>query len=202
LGLAGQTEEELRELTRASLATPSPAQRERVDLAVRQVATDVAEKLPPRWADAVRTATAPRVEELAGALDEAVSEVDLTVRRPIWWMLGAALQYVLVACAVVGFLWLALLGVLRWTGQAQPATPYLGRFPVPSVLFIGGLVLGVLLGWAGGLLARRGARRRRTQAVEQLRSAVGEIAWSRVVAPVAAVLDEHRAAREALAQAF
>ncbi|HVN13569.1 MAG TPA: hypothetical protein VMT69_15860, partial [Kineosporiaceae bacterium] len=202
LGLAEQTEDELRELTRASLASPSPAQRERVDLAVRQVASDVAERLPPRWGDAIRTATAPRVEELAGALDAAVGEVDLTVRRPLWWTAVAVLQYLLVACAAVGFLWLALLGVLRWTGQGPPATPYLGGFPMPTVLFVGGLVLGMLVAWVGGILARRGARRRRSAAVEQLRSAVGEIAWSRVVTPIATVLGEHRTAREALARAF
>ena len=49
LGLGGQAEGRLRELTRASLATPSPSQRERVDLAVHDVAGAVAERLPPRW---------------------------------------------------------------------------------------------------------------------------------------------------------
>ena len=202
LGLAGETEEELRELTRASLASPSPAQRERVDLAVRQVASDVAENLPPRWGDAVRTATAPHVDELAGALDAAVAEMDLTPRRPLWWTLVAGLQYLLVACAVVGFVWLAVLGVLRWSGASAPTTPYAGPLPLPTVLFVGGLVGGALLGWAGAVLARRGARRRRSRALEQLRAAVGEIAWSRVVAPIVTVLGEHRTAREALAQAF
>jgi GTP-binding protein EngB required for normal cell division len=202
LHLDTPAENQLRQLTRASLTTPSPAQRERVELAVRQVASGVAEKLPPLWADSVRTATSPHTDDLAGALDAAVSEVDLTVRRPAWWWVVAVLQYVLVACAIVGFGWLALLGVLRWTGQRQPATPYLGTLPVPTVLFVGGLVLGGLLALLAGSLVRRGARRRRTEAVEELHSAVGEVAWSRVVAPIAAVLAEHRAAREALSSAF
>jgi xanthine/CO dehydrogenase XdhC/CoxF family maturation factor len=70
------------------------------------------------------------------------------------------------------------------------------------VLFVGGLLLGALLGLVAGALVRRGARRRRTEAVEELRAAVGEVAWSRVVAPIGAVLAEHRAAREALSGAF
>ena len=202
LHLDDQAESQLRELTRASLASPSPAQRERVDLAVREVAGGVAEKLPPRWGESVRTATSSRADELAGALDEAVNEVDLTLRRPAWWTMVGVLQYVLVASAVVGFLWLAVLGVLRWTGQTPPATPYVGSLPVPTVLFVGGLVLGALLGWIAGVLVRRGAHRRRSEAVDQLREAVGDVAWSRVVAPMASVLSEHRTAREALSAAF
>jgi hypothetical protein len=202
LNLDGQAESQLRELTRASLAMPSPAQRERVDLAVRQVATAVAEKLPPRWGQAIRTSVSPQPDELAGALDEAVGHVDLTVRRPLWWRLVGLIQYVLVACTLVGFAWLAVLGVLRWTGQSPPEPPYLGPLPMPTVLFVGGLVLGALVGWAAAALVRQGARRRRTEAVEELRTAVGEVAWSRVVAPMARVLAQHRAAREALSGAF
>jgi GTP-binding protein EngB required for normal cell division len=202
LNLDGQAETQLRELTRASLAEPSPAQRERVDLAVRQVATAVAEKLPPRWGESVRTSVSPKPDELAGALDAAVGEVDLTVRRPVWWSVIGGIQYLLVACTVVGFGWLAVLGVLRWGGRPRPEPPYLGSLPLPTVLFVGGLLLGVLLGWAAAALVRRGARRRRTDAVEELRAAVGEVAWSRVVAPMGGVLSEHRAAREALSGAF
>jgi hypothetical protein len=49
---------------------------------------------------------------------------------------------------------------------------------------------------------RRGARRRRIRAVQDLRSAVAEVAWRNVVSPVEEVLADHRAAREALAGAF
>jgi GTPase Era involved in 16S rRNA processing len=202
LRLGGQAEDQLRELTRASLATPSPAQRERVDLAVRDVADAVAEQLPPRWSESVREAAAPDVDELAGALDAAVTEVDLTVRRPVWWTVVRVVQYLLVACAVVGFLWLVLLGVLRWEGSPKPDTLYLHPLPLPTALFAGGLLLGALLGWVASTLVRHGARRRRAEAVEELRGAVGEVAWQRVVGPVGDVLERHHAARQALTTAF
>ena len=202
LRLAGQTEGRLRELTRASLAAPSPAQRERVDLAVGQVSAAVADRLPPRWAGAVHAATAPHVDDLAGALDEAVGEVDLRVRRPWWWVAFAALQLLLAAAVVVGFVWLVLLGVLRWVDQPRPPTAYVLGVPVPTLLFVGGLVAGAVLGVVAAALVRRGARRRRAEAVQDLRAAVADVAWSRVVSPVAEVLGDHRAAREALSGAF
>jgi GTP-binding protein EngB required for normal cell division len=202
LRFAGQTEERLRELTQASLTAPSPAQRERIDLAVGQVVTAVAERLPPRWARAVRSVTAPHVDELTGELDKAVGEVDLRVRRPWWWLLLAGLHLVLAAAAVVGFVWLILLGVLRWLNQPRPPTPFVGSVALPTLLLAGGLLLGVALGLAGVWLGRRGARRRRAEAVQELRSAVAEVAWRNVVSPVEEVLTDHRAAREALAGAF
>jgi hypothetical protein len=202
LRFAGQTEERLRELTQASLAAPSPAQRERVDLAVGQVSTAVAERLPPRWARAVRSVTSPHVDDLAAELDKAVGEVDLRVRRPWWWMLLAGLQLVLAAAAVVGFVWLILLGLLRWLDQPRPPTPYVLGVALPTVLLLGGLLLGAVLGLAGVWLVQWGARRRRTQAVQDLRSAVADVAWRNVVSPVEDVLTDHRAAREALAGAF
>jgi GTP-binding protein EngB required for normal cell division len=202
LGLGGQTEGQLRELTRASLATPSPAQRERVDLAVRDVASDVAQRLPQRWGESVRASTAPDVDELAGALDAAVNDADLRVRRPHWWTAVRVVQYLLAACTVVGFLWLVVLGVVHWVGSSRPDTPYLGSVPLPTVLFAGGLLLGALLGSAASSLVRRGARKRRAEAVEQMRGAVGDVAWQRVIGPIAAVLEQHRSAREALRSAF
>jgi GTP-binding protein EngB required for normal cell division len=202
LRLGGQAEGQLRELTRASLVTPSPAQRERVDLAVRHVASAAAERLPRRWGESVRASAAPDVHDLAGALDAAINEVDLTVRPPAWWRAVRVLQDLLVACAVVGFLWLAMLGVLRWQGSSQPDTPFLISLPLPTALFAGGLLIGALLGWVASSLVRRGARRRRAEAVNELRAAVGNVAWQSVVAPIAAVLEQHRAARESLTSAF
>jgi hypothetical protein len=73
---------------------------------------------------------------------------------------------------------------------------------LPTLLLVGGLLLGAALGLAGVWLVGRGARRRRAQAVQELRGAVAEVAWRNVVSPVEGVLGDHRTAREALAGAF
>ena len=106
------------------------------------------------------------------------------------------------AATVVGLLWLTVLGVLRWTGQPRPSTPYLGPVPLPSLLFFGGLLAGGRSGCSahGSCAAAPGDGA--AEAVEALRTAVAQVAWERVVAPVARVLDDHRTAREAIAAAF
>ena len=86
--------------------------------------------------------------------------------------------------------------------QPRPPTPYVGSVALPTLLLVGGLLLGAALGLAGVWLVRRGARRRRGHAVQELRAAVAEVAWRNVVTPVEEVLADHRAAREALAGAF
>jgi hypothetical protein len=142
------------------------------------------------------------VDELTGQLDKAVGKVDLRVGRPWGWLLLAGLRVALAAAAVVGFVWLIMLGVLRWLDQPRPPTPYVGAVPLPTLLLLGGLLLGATLGLVGVGLVRRGAQRRRTRAVQDLRSAVADVAWRNVVSPVEEVLADHRAAREALAGAF
>ena len=187
------------ELTRASLVTPSPAQRERVDLAVRDVASGVAEQLPQRWGDSVRASTAPDVDELAGALDAAVNEVDLTVRRPCGGRRCACSS----TCSSRAR---SSASCGSWcsaccAGRGRPGPTRRSSAPCRCrrCCSLGGLLLGALLGWVASSLVRRGARRRRSEAVDELRAAVGEVAWQRVVAPIAEVLIEHRSAREALA---
>ncbi len=202
LRLARSAETQLRELTRSSLPEPTPAQRARVELAVRNVTTAAADGLPPRWADAVRAAGTSPGEDLSDALDQAVLSVDLTLRRPIWWSVFGTAQFLLTAAALVGFGWLATLGIMSWLRLPEVGTPYVGPFPLPTLLFLGGLLGGLLLAVLGRGLVRRGARRRRAAVEEELRAAVARVAWVRVVAPVAEVLDDHKATREALSEAL
>jgi hypothetical protein len=73
--------------------------------------------------------------------------------------------------------------------------------PVPTLMLVGGLVLGAVLGALVRLWAGAGARRRGARVRARLHEAVAEVAHRRVLDPVAAVLADHRAAREALRRA-
>ncbi len=185
-------------LGRSSLPAPSKAQRAQVELASRQVATKCSQALPQRWADAVRAAAAPPGDDLADALDQAVTAVDLGYRRPVWWKVAGLLQVLLAVAVVVGALWLGLLAGMAYLQLPEPQTPDVRGIPWPTALLGGGLVLGLLVALVGGRIGSVGARRRRRRIDKAMRTSVSQVAATRVLEPVAQVLLDHQATRRAL----
>jgi GTP-binding protein EngB required for normal cell division len=189
-------------LRRTSLPAPTPAQRARVSLATRQLADAAGAGLPQSWVDSVQGAAAPPDADVSDALDQAVLGTDLGLDRPRWWLVVGALQWLLATAALLGLVWLIILGVSSWLGLPKIRTPDIGAIPVPTALLIGGLVLGFLLGLLTRFLAARRAAARRARARARLDDAVAVVARERIIAPVAEVLDAHRRTREALARAL
>jgi hypothetical protein len=197
LGLEEGDEAQVRELTRVSAPAPTPAQRSQVELAVREVTGAAAQGMPQPWTDDVRQAGVATSDDLSDSLDAAVRSVDLTLRLPGWWAALTAVQVGLIVITLVGLVWLFALGVGSWTGSNVGA-PFVGPMPLPTVLLIGGAVLGAVTALAARWFVRLGALRHRARVAAQLRSAVSAVAVERVIAPVAAVVIDHRTVREAL----
>jgi len=194
----GQVEEDVRRLTRSSLPGPTPAQRARVELAVRTVTNTASDGLPPRWSDAVHAAVTPPGDDLSDALDQAVLGVPLDLDPPVWWRVLGTLQMIMAGAVVVGAAWLTAVGVLGWLQLPQGETPRFGPVPVPTLLLLGGLLGGLLLTWSARWSVRVGARRVRARINRRLREAIHAVAAERILAPVVGVLVDHRTAREAL----
>jgi GTP-binding protein EngB required for normal cell division len=194
-----------RELTaaaRASVPEPTRVQRARVDTAVRALSDDVGSELSPPWADAVRRASTSRLPDLNDELDRALTSTDLGVSRtPLWWRAVRLLQWLLMLGALVGGLWLLVLAVLGYLQLSPPATPDRYGLPLPTLLLLGGVALGVLLGLVCKAVVRLSARRRARTADRRLRGAIDEVAVRLVVEPVQAEVEAYRATREALATA-
>ncbi len=199
IGPATDADEAVRRMTRSSLPAPTQAQHAQVELASRQVATRSSAGLPQGWADAVRAAASPPGADLADHLDQAVGSVDLAYRRPWWWAAAGAIQVLLAAAAVVGLLWLGALGVIGWLQLPELRTPRVGQVPLPTLLLLGGVALGLLIAAAGRPVARSAGRRRRRRVESRLREAVTTVGREHVLDPVARVLADHRATRQALA---
>lgn len=188
-------------LGRSSLPPATPAARASVELATRRVGDRAAQGLPAPWADAVADAATPPGPDLGDALDQAVMRTPLRARDPLWWTVLGWLQTVLALLAVVGLVWLVVLGVLGWLQLPEIGTPRVGPLPVPFLLLAGGLLLGWLLALVCRSFARTGARRRAALIRGRLRAAVAEVASERIVAPVREVLRRHAATRKHLDRA-
>jgi GTP-binding protein EngB required for normal cell division len=184
---------------RTSLPEADAAQRSAVGLSVRAVAARAAAPLPDAWAPALGNAARSRTADLPDALDRAVAQTDLGLtRKPLWWRAVGLLQWALTLTALVGLGWLVAGYALRALGLPALNHPKVGEVPLPTLLLLGGLLLGLLLWLLLKPIVNWGARRARRRAEQRLRAAVTEVAREYVVAPVREVLNAYAQAREAL----
>jgi len=187
-------------LGRSSLPPTGPAARAAVDLASRKLGRRAADGLPAPWAEAVQQAATPSDERLHDALDQAVIGTELHTRKPAWWAVSSALQWVFAAVAVIGLLWLVLLAILGFAHIDADSPTWIG-LPIPVLLLIFGLLAGLLLALIARWAAARGAQRRAEQVKAKLRASIGVVGVEEIIDPVARVLQAHRDTREALAAA-
>jgi GTP-binding protein EngB required for normal cell division len=186
---------------RTSVPAPTQVQRARVDAEVRAVADDVSAPLARPWAESVRRASVARLSDLNDRLDSALASTELdTGRMPAWAGLVRLLQWLLLLVAATGLVWSAVLVADPWLGVSRPDTPDLAGFPLPLLLLLGGIVLGVLLAMFCRLLVSATARSRARKADRRLRSAIGSVAQDLVVAPVRGELAAYDAVREGLSR--
>jgi hypothetical protein len=162
------------------------------------VATRASAPLPEVWAPALSTAARSRSADLPDALDRAIAKTDLADRTPFWWRVIGGLQWLLVLAAAGGLGWLLVGYLLRLLALPELEYPKIGAVPLPTLLLLGGLVLGFLLWLLLKPLVDWGARRARRRVEQRLRSSITEVAREYVVAPVRDVLNAYAQAREAL----
>lgn len=205
---------ELRDASQATVPSFTPSQQARVDLAVRALAEATAAELPRLWADAVRGSVSqmrretgldaagdaglPVAGTLPEAIDAAVASVELPAGEPRWWAVLDVVQVVVALATMVGLVWLAGIGVLDWGGDSPVTSPFVGVFPLPTLLFFGGLLVGGILVGAAFVASSRAAVRMGERLADQLYDAVAEVAWTRVLTPVSSILADHRSVRQAL----
>ncbi|GAA3387202.1 GTPase [Cryptosporangium minutisporangium] len=181
------------ELVRTALPGPSAVQQARVDTALRNLVDRSAAGLPDPWPTVLTRAATGRRDQLPDLLDRAVAGADLGLgRRPRWWALIRVVQNVLALVALAGALWLLGLFVLDWFRLPEPPMPDVDaggwEFPVPTLMLLGGVVVGLVLGFLSARLGALGARRRAALARRRIRSRVEQVAAEAVLEPVGAEL--------------
>ncbi|MBC9822929.1 GTPase [Terrabacter sp. MAHUQ-38] len=185
-------------LGRSSIPAPTVSTASAVDLATRTFVRHASHDLPVRWAQAVEEAVDGGEGTLGDALDRAIIGTSLRARRPAWWFVVNLLQWVLGLVAVVGLAWYAVLWAFALLQLPRPETPAIGILPLPLVMLIAGLLLGIGLGLLSRWWARVGARHRRTVIGKRLSESVATVADEHILIPIDEVLVRHRETREHL----
>ncbi|MGI8899965.1 MAG: GTPase [Nocardioides sp.] len=199
----GSSAKELTGRSRASIPEASPVQRARVDTAVRGVADGVARHLSPAWGSAVRRASVSRLKDLNDALDRAVTGTELGVSRtPIWWRLVQTLQWVIMLAALAGGLWLGVLAVLGYLRLPAPDASTYGGVPLPTLLLLGGLAAGIVLGLLCKVLVGWSARAKARSVERRMRAGISEVTDELVITPIEGELEAYRSVRDGLVQAM
>jgi len=172
----------------------APLDRAAVDTTLRAFADEVADGVGPAWAPRVREAVTGRLAATGDRLERELRRVDLDAGLPAWAGLVRVLHWLLLLAAVGGFAWWAVAAVRGTTGDL----PQLVGLPLPAVLGVGGLALGLVLAVVGGVLVRGLARRRAEEVDERLRGAVHRVVDAEVVQPMATELTSYAAFRRGI----
>ncbi|MBV9823520.1 MAG: hypothetical protein JO144_14905, partial [Actinobacteria bacterium] len=172
-----------------SLPAATGAQRAQVSNAVRELVRDRSRGLAPAWQASAAAVLESRQQELPGQLDQAVRSSRLSAEdRPAWWAAVRAVQWLWLLAAIAGLAWLAVLAVFAYLQLPGPSL-HAGRAPVPTLLLVGGLLLGLLTSLLARPFVSAGAGRRRLRARRSLAAGVRQVARDGVLAPLDAELE-------------
>ncbi|MEV8630580.1 GTPase [Streptosporangium sp. NPDC051023] len=203
-GQSGQSGQEFSQIVggpvgRTSMPVTTAVQRSRMDTAIREAASAASDGLPEPWAAAVRRAARSHGDELEDGLDRAVAATSLGgFRRPVWWRVTGLAQWLVFAATLAGGLWLLGLLGLDYLRLPRPYMPTAGEFPWPTLLLVGGVVLGLVIAALSRVAAWIGGRRRARRAARALRVNVDQVARRLVLEPVGEELSRYRRFTEAL----
>jgi hypothetical protein len=159
-----------------------------VSTAVRQVVDEASGGLPALWREQLRTVAGARRADLDDALDRAVGATELPTRRPRWWRVVGLVQWLLAAALAIGVLWLTAIFVVAWLNLPDLPSAEVGSVPWPTVLAVGGALLGLLVAALARSANRVGARRRAATARRRLVAATTDVGRDLVIAPIDAEL--------------
>ncbi len=184
LGGAGHGGARAAAVERTSLPPAGPAATARASLAVRDYVEEALKGAPEAWQVAARAAAS--TEGLADDLDLAVAGTRLMPHRPAaWWRVVGGLQWLLLAAAVAGLVWLGAIWAFDYLRLPELHPTLWGALPAPTRLALGGVVAGWLVAGLGSLVGRLGAHRQAAAARRRLSASVAQVAQRRVVEPVA-----------------
>ena len=200
-GMLGSDSENAPELVASSLPPLSAAQKAGMANAVRQYSKQMAARIDEPWKRSMKEAALSREAELPELLERDMVRIDYGLGRTrAPWVIFNALQWIALMSALVGVGWLTLISGLAYLQiQLPPApTPEGSPVPLPTLLLLLGILLGIASAGVGRLLTAMGSRYYARKLRGRLQTGVEKAVQSCVVAPVQQEAKRLNAYRKAL----
>lgn len=200
-GMLGSDSENAPELVASSLPPLSAAQKAGMANAVRQYSKQMAARIDEPWKRSIKEAALSREAELPELLERDMVRIDYGLGRTrAPWVIFNALQWIALMSALVGVGWLTLISGLAYLQiQLPPApTPEGSPVPLPTLLLLLGVLLGIASAGVGRLLTAMGSRYYARKLRGRLQTGVEKAVQSCVVAPVQQEAKRLNAYRKAL----
>lgn len=200
-GMLGSDSENAPELVASSLPPLSAAQKAGMANAVRQYSKQMAARIDEPWKRSMKEAALSREAELPELLERDMVRIDYGLGRTrAPWVIFNALQWIALLSALVGVGWLTLISGMAYLQiQLPPApTPEGSPVPLPTLLLLLGILLGIASAGVGRLLTAMGSRYYARKLRGHLQTGVEKAVQSCVVAPVQQEAKRLNAYRKAL----
>ena len=200
-GMLGSDSENAPELVASSLPPLSAAQKAGMANAVRQYSKQMANRIDEPWKRSMKEAALSREAELPDLLERDMVRIDYGLGRTrAPWVIFNALQWIALLSALVGVAWLTLISGMAYLQiQLPPApTPEGSPVPLPTLLLLLGVLLGIASAGVGRLLTAMGSRYYARKLRGRLQTGVEKAVQSCVVAPVQLEAKRLNAYRKAL----
>ena len=186
-GMLGSDSENAPELVASSLPPLSAAQKAGMANAVRQYSKQMAARIDEPWKRSMKEAALSREAELPELLERDMVRIDYGLGRTrAPWVIFNALQWIALLSALAGVGWLTLISGMAYLQiQLPPApTPEGSPVPLPTLLLLLGVLLGIASAGVGRLLTAMGSRYYARKLRGRLQTGVEKAVQSCVVAPV------------------
>ena len=186
-GMLGSDNENAPELVASSLPPLSAAQKAGMANAVRQYSKQMAARIDEPWKRSMKEAALSREAELPELLERDMVRIDYGLGRTrAPWVIFNALQWIALLSALVGVGWLTLISGMAYLQiQLPPApTPEGSPVPLPTLLLLLGILLGIASAGVGRLLTAMGSRYYARKLRGRLQTGMEKAVQSCVVAPV------------------
>lgn len=191
-------------ISKSSLPPLGAPQKAALSTSLRTFAGQVSAGIAEPWSHSIRSAARTYEDHLPREIERAAASVHYEAgKKRWWWHLLNSVQWVGLATALVGLLWLTALAAASYFQLVLPEPPTVEGFPlpVPTLLVVTGLLLGILVAALGRGLAAVGYRIYAQGIRRQLEENMSDVASRCVAEPVQEELDRLSAYRDALAQA-